>query len=137
MDLNEREFKAFGKSMEYLSIYYGIFLIFWGLIISFISNSSSMTSYIPTFVGLLITIFSSLSLFFPNKKKIYMHIVVLFGVVTALGGFDFLRGLLNGSAFTNFWADLTKIIMLITGSYFVFLCVKSFRFARKIKEETE
>ena len=137
MDLNEREFKAFGKSMEYLSIYYGIFLILWGLIISFISNSSSMTSYIPTFVGLLITIFSSLSLFFPNKKKIYMHMVVLFGLITAIGGLDFLRGLLNGSAFTNFWADLTKIIMLITGSYFVFLCVKSFRFARKIKEETE
>ena len=137
MDLNEREFKAFGKSMEYLSIYYGAFLILWGLIISFISNSSSITSYIPTFVGLLITIFSSLSLFFPNKKKVYMHVVVLFGVITALGGLDFLRGLLNGSAFTNFWADLTKIIMLITGSYFVFLCVKSFRFARKIKEETE
>ena len=137
MDLDEREFKAFGKSMEYLSIYYGIFLILWGLIISFISNSSSMTSYIPTFVGVLITIFSSLSLFFPNKKKIYMHIVVLFGLITAIGGLDFLRGLLNGSAFTNFWADLTKIIMLITGSYFVFLCVKSFRFARKIKEETE
>ena len=137
MDLNEREFKAFGKSMEYLSIYYGIFLILWGLIISFISNSSSITSYIPTFVGLLITIFSSLSLFFPNKKKVYMHIVVLFGLITAIGGLDFLRGLLNGSAFTNFWADLTKIIMLITGSYFVFLCVKSFRFARKIKEQTE
>ena len=137
MDLNEKEFKAFGKSMEYLSIYYGIFLILWGLIISFISNSSSMTSYIPTFIGFLITIFSSLSLFFPNKKKVYMHIVVLFGVITALGGLDFLRGLLNGSAFTNFWADLTKIIMLITGSYFVFLCVESFRFARKIKEETE
>jgi len=137
MDLNEREFKAFGKSMEYLSIYYGIFLILWGLIISFISNSSSMTSYIPTFVGVLITIFSSLSLFFPNKKKVYMHIVVLFGLITAIGGLDFLRGLLNGSAFTNFWADLTKIIMLITGSYFVFLCVKSFRFARKIKEQTE
>ena len=137
MDLNDREFKAFGKSMEYLSIYYGIFLILWGLIISFISNSSSMTSYIPTFIGFLITIFSSLSLFFPNKKKVFMHIVVLFGVITALGGLDFLRGLLNGSAFTNFWADLTKIIMLITGSYFVFLCVESFRFARKIKEETE
>ena len=137
MDLDEREFKAFGKSMEYLSIYYGIFLILWGLIISFISNRSSMTSYIPTFVGVIITIFSSLSLFFPNKKKIYMHIVVLFVLITAIGGLDFLRGLLNGSAFTNFWADLTKIIMLITGSYFVFLCVKSFRFARKIKEETE
>ena len=100
-------------------------------------SNASMPSYIPTFVGALSTIFSSLSLFFPNKKKIYMHIVVLFGLITAIGGLDFLRGLLNGSAFTNFWADLTKIIMLITGSYFVFLCVKSFRFARKIKEETE
>ena len=89
MDLNEKEFKAFGKSMEYLSLYYGIFLIIWGLIISFISSSSSMTSYIPTFVGLLITIFSSLSLFFPDKKKVYMHIVVLFGLITALGGLDF------------------------------------------------
>ena len=56
MDLNDKEFKIFGKSMEYLSLYYGIFLIIWGLIISFISSSSSMTSYIPTFVGLLITI---------------------------------------------------------------------------------
>ena len=74
MDLNEKEFKIFGKSMEYLSLYYGIFLIIWGLIISFISSSSSMTSYIPTFVGLLITIFSSLSLFFPDKKKsLYAH----------------------------------------------------------------
>ena len=137
MDLNEKEFKIFGKSMEYLSLYYGIFLIIWGLIISFISSSSSMTSYIPTFVGLLITIFSSLSLFFPDKKKVYMHIVVLFGLITTLGGLDFFRGLINGSAFTNFWADLTKIIMLITGSYFVYLCVKSFRFARKIKEKAE
>ena len=137
MDLNEKEFKAFGKSMEYLSLYYGIFLIVWGLIISFISSSSSMTSYIPTFVGLLITIFFFLIFIFSQIKKIYMHMVVLFGLITALGGLDFLRGLLNGSAFTNFWADLTKIIMLITGSYFVYLCVKSFRFARKIKEETE
>ena len=135
MDLNDTEFKAFGKNIEYLSLYYGIFLILWGVIVSFLSGSSSMTSYIPSFLGLIITLFSSLTLYFPSKKKIFMHLVVLAGLITALGGLDVFRGLLNGNIFTNFWADLSKIIMLISGTYFVYLCVQSFRFARKIKEQ--
>ena len=135
MDLNDKEFKAFGTKIEFLSLYFGIFLILWGLIISFLSKSTSMTSYIPTYLGLIITFFSYLSLAFPNKKKIYMHIVVVVGLITALGGLDLLRGIFNGSAFTNVWADLSKTIMLITGSYFVYLCIQSFRFARKNKEE--
>ena len=48
-----------------------------------------------------------------------MYIVVLFVLIAALGGSDFLRGLMNRSAFTNFWADLAKVIMLIAGSCFV------------------
>ena len=35
------EFKIFGMSMESLSIGYGLFLIIWGIIISFISGSDS------------------------------------------------------------------------------------------------
>ena len=136
MKLNEKEFKVFGKSIEKVSLNYGIFLILWGLIISFISNSSSMTSYIPSFLGFIISAFSLLSLYFPNRKKIYMHIVVLFGLIVALGGLDFLRGFFSREIFSNFWADLTKIMMLITGGYFVYLCVKSFRFARKMKEDS-
>jgi len=64
-----------------------------------------------------------------------MHLVVILGVVVTFGGLDVLRGLFSGSIFENFWADLTKIIMLISGSYFIFLCVQSFRFARRIKDE--
>ena len=136
MDLNEKEFKAFGKSMEYLSLYYGIFLILWGVLISFFSNSSSMTSYIPSYLGLLISLFSALSIAFPGKKKIYMHIVVLVGLLTALGGLEIVRGIIKGIVFDNAWADLSKIMMLVTGSYFVYLCIQSFRFARKIREES-
>ena len=102
MDLNEKEFKAFGKSMEYLSLYYGIFLIAWGLIINFLSGSSSMTSYIPSYLGLGIFIFSMLSLQFPNKRKIFMHIVVLIGLITLIGGLDLIRGFASGSLFNNF-----------------------------------
>ena len=64
-----------------------------------------------------------------------MHIVVFFILITALGGLDVTRGLTNGNLFSNFWADLTKTIMAFTGSYFIYLCVQSFRFARKNKAE--
>ena len=131
---NTPEFKVAGLTMEKLSIYYGSFLILWGVIISFISGSSSMTSYIPSFLGVPILIFSYLSIKFVSKKKMFMHIVVLFGLIIFLGGLDFIRSLVAGNAFSNFYADLSKIMMLITGLFFTYQCVKSFIHARKMRE---
>lgn len=125
------DFKVFGLSIEYLSIYYGSFLVFWGVIISFVSGSDSLTSFIPSMIGLPILIFSNLSIKFVSRKKLFMHIVVLFGLVAFLGGLDFLRSILSGTAFQNAWADTSKCMMLITGASFVYLCIKSFIFARK------
>ena len=70
---------------------------------------------------------------FNAKKKIYMHIVVLFGLIIFFGGLDFLRSILTGNAFENTWADISKLMMLLTGSFFTFLCIKSFIHARKSK----
>ncbi len=125
------EFKVFGFSIEYLSIIYGTFLLTWGILISFISGSDSFTSYIPSILGLPILIFSLLSLKFTSKKKIFMHIVVLFGLIIFLGGLDFLRSIITGNIFSNLWADMSKLMMLITGLFFVVQCIKSFIFARK------
>ena len=63
-----------------------------------------------------------------------MHLVASFGLVTFLGGLDFVRLTLKGSFFENFWADMSKLMMLITGSIFVYLCFMSFRFARNIRK---
>ena len=131
---NTPEFKVGGLTMEKLSIYYGLFLILWGVIISFISGSSSMTSYIPSFLGIPILIFSYLSIKFVSKKKMFMHIVVLFGLIIFLGGLDFIRSFVTGNAFSNFYADLSKIMMLITGLFFTYQCIKSFIHARKMRE---
>tara|TARA_B100001121_G_C18655217_1_gene606091 strand:- start:563 stop:991 length:429 start_codon:yes stop_codon:yes gene_type:complete len=128
------EFKVAGFTMEKLSIFYGLFLILWGLIVSFISSSSSMTSYIPTILGVPILFFSYLSIKFVSKKKMFMHIVVIFGLIIFLGGLDFIRSLVAGNAFANFYADLSKIMMLITGCFFTYQCIKSFIHARKIRE---
>ena len=131
---NNTEFKVAGLIIEKLSIYYGIFLILWGVVISFISGSESFTSYIPSILGVPILIFSYLSIKFISKKKIFMHIVVLFGLIIAFGGLDFIRSLVSGNAFENIYADLSKVMMLITGLFFTFQCVRSFIHARKMKE---
>jgi hypothetical protein len=130
---NIKEFTFLGKSIESISIIYGIFLIIWGVAVSFISSSNSLTSFIPSIFGLPILLLSILSVKFLNKKKIFMHIVVTFGLIVFIGGLDFSRGLIKGTSFNNMWADTSKLMMLITGLMFTFLCVKSFIFARKNK----
>ena len=125
------EFKVFGLSIEYLSILYGLFLILWGVVVSLISGSNSFTSYIPSIIGLPILIFSYLAIKVENKKKLFMHLVVFFGLIVLLGGLDFFRSLLSESFFQNYWADMSKFVMLISGIFFVYQCVRSFIHARK------
>ena len=129
-----KEFTFLGKSMESVSIIYGIFLIIWGVVVSFISGSNSLTSFIPSIFGLPILLFSFLTVKLPSKKKLFMHIVVSFGLIVFIGGLDFSRGLLKGTSFNNMWVDTSKLMMLITGLLFTFLCIKSFIFARKNKQ---
>tara|TARA_B100001121_G_C18326659_1_gene451308 strand:- start:132 stop:545 length:414 start_codon:yes stop_codon:yes gene_type:complete len=130
-DLNE--FKVYGITIEKFSIIYGLFLIFFGLLVSLISNSESMTSYIPSFLGLPILIFSFVAIKFKNKKKLFMHIVVIFGLLIFFGGLDLIRSLINGNVFQNFWPDFSKFIMLISSIFFNIQCIKSFLHARNNK----
>jgi len=127
------EFRVLGKSMENISIIYGILLIIWGFAVSFISDSNSLTSFIPSFFGIPILLCSLLAISFPTKKKLFMHIVVTFGLLVFIGGLDIIRNILKNNLFDNFYADLSKLMMLITGSIFTFICIKSFIFARKNK----
>tara|TARA_Y100000589_G_C26699907_1_gene445267 strand:+ start:72 stop:482 length:411 start_codon:yes stop_codon:yes gene_type:complete len=133
-EFSNNEFKVLNITIEKLSLYYGFFLIAWGIIVSFVSGSSSATSYIPSFLGFPLVIFSYLAIKFSSKKKLFMHIVVIFGLIIFLGGLDFIRTLISGYAFENFWADISKIMMLLTGLYFLIQCIRSFVFARKNRE---
>tara|TARA_X000000950_G_C13456262_1_gene474043 strand:+ start:25 stop:435 length:411 start_codon:yes stop_codon:yes gene_type:complete len=127
----DKEFRVLSLSIEKFSLFYGGFLILWGVTVSLISESTSLTSFIPSFLGLPLVIFSFLAIKFTSKKKLFMHIVVIFGLVIFLGGLDVIRSLVNGIAFENFWADSSKTVMLLTGLYFLVQCIKSFIFARK------
>ena len=129
----QKEYKFLGLNMQSISVLYGIFLISWGLAVNFVSSSSSYTPLIPSIIGLPILIFSLMAVMFPSKIKLMMHIVVLFGLLVALGGTDIFRSVFTGSFFNLFWADISKLMMLLTGVFFSFLCIQSFRFARRNK----
>ena len=127
-----KEYTFLGLNMEKISILYGAFLIVWGLWVTSVTGSDSMTSFIPSILGIPVITLSLLAIVLPKRKRLLMHIVVIFGLIIFLGGLDFIRNIAN--PFENFWADASKLMMLITGSFFTYLCVKSFIFVRKNKQ---
>ncbi len=129
--MENSKFQFMGHTVEKISIFYGFFLIIFGIFISLISNSNSLTSYIPTFFGIPVLAFGYLSMRYPEKKKLFMHIIVLIGLIIFLGGLDFLRSYPN--FFENFWADISKLSLLISGLIFTCINIQSFVFIRKNK----
>ena len=128
-----KEFTFLGNTMENIAMIYGTFLIVWGIGVTILSDSQSITSLIPSIFGVPIIISSFFAKKCPNKKKLLMHIVVLIGLIIFLGGLDLIRGVMQGSIFTNIWASSSKFMMMISGLVFTVLCIKSFIFNRKNK----
>ena len=132
---DKKEFKFLGFNIIDLCIFYAVFLISWGIIISFMSSSNSFTSYIPSILGFPILFFSLLSKFFTAKQKLFMHIVVFFIALIFIGGLDFLRSFVGQSGMGSVWASSSKFMMLVSGGIFIYLCIMSFRYARQNKGE--
>lgn len=133
--MKKKEFTVMGMTIEVVSILYGIILISWGLVITSLSGSQSSTSLVPTFLGLPILIMAAGAIVIPKLKKVLMHLIVLIGFLIFLGGLDLLRNLFGDNGlFGNNWASLSKLMMLITGLIFSILCVRSFIFIRKNRE---
>lgn len=126
---NTQDFRVFSLSIEFLTTIYGLFMVIWGISISLISGSSSITSMIPAFIGVPLAFIGFLSMIKPTFRKALMHIAVVIGIFAFLGGLDFFRGM-----FTNYYAGLSKLMLLITGFVYIYLCVQSFIFVRRQKK---
>ena len=123
------EFYVFGLTVVNLTILYGFFLVFWGIIISYLSQSNSITSFFPSMLGAPILLSGLLASKFPNKKKIWMHIAVTFGLLCAIGGTRFFMKMSDGLNY----ATLSMLMLFLSGLFYTFICVKSFIHARKNK----
>ena len=126
---NTQDFRVFSLSIEFLTILYGLFMVIWGISISLISGSSSITSMIPALIGVPLAFIGFISMIKPTFRKALMHIAVVIGIIAFLGGLDFFRGMFN-----NYYAGLSKLMLLITGFVYVYFCVQSFIFVRRQKK---
>lgn len=127
------EFRVAGQSIPTITTAYGAFLVLWGIIISQISDSSSITSYFPSMLGAPLLISGILANAMPEKRKLWMHIAATFGLLSALGGTRFFMVMGDGLDY----ASGSMLMLFLTGSGFTFICVKSFIHARKMREASQ
>lgn len=106
---------------------YGAMLVLWGIAVSILSESDSITSYFPSMLGAPILLSGILATRNPEKRKFWMHIAVTFGLLCALGGTRFFMVMSDGLNY----ASSSMLMLLVTGSAYTFLCVRSFIEARK------
>ena len=125
------QFTVAGQSIPTITTGYGGFLVLWGIVITQISGSESLTSYAPSALGLPLLISGIMSNKFPEKRKLWMHIAATFGLLCALGGTRFFMVMSDGLNY----ASGSQLMLLITGSVYTYICVQSFIHARKSREE--
>ena len=113
-----------------VTIGYGAFLIAWGIAVSVLSESNSITSFFPSMLGAPLLVSGVMTLQKPEKKKLWMHIAASFGLLCALGGTRFFMVMGDGLDY----ASGSTLMLLLTGSAYTTVCVRSFIAARKARE---
>lgn len=116
-----------------LTLGYGTFLVLWGVAISILSDSDSITSYFPSFLGLPLMLSGIMTMRMPEKRKLWMHIAATFGLLCAIGGTRFFMVMSDGIDY----ASGSMLMLLLTGTAYTVLCVRSFIAARKAREAAQ
>ena len=116
-----------------LTLGYGAFLIAWGIVVSILSYSTSFTSYIPSMLGAPLALAGVMVMRMPEKRKLWMHIAATFGLLCAIGGTRFFMVMGDGITY----ASGSMLMLLVTGSAYTVVCVRSFIAARKAREAAE
>ena len=125
------QYTVAGQTIPTITSGYGGFLIIWGIVISVVSDSDSITSFFPSLLGIPLLLSGILAAKIPEKRKLWMHIAATFGLLCALGGTRFFMVMSDGINY----ASGSMLMLLITGSVYTYICVQSFRHARMSREE--
>ena len=121
------------NTMPNLTTNYGLLLLSWGLIVTYISGAQSFTSFLPAALGLALLVSGEMAKAPEGNKKLWMHVAVTFGLIGALGGTRFFMVMADGLTY----ASSSMLMMFVTGSAYTALCVRSFIAARKAREAAE
>ena len=128
-------YRFLGRNMPEISIAVGLIFTIWGIVAYIISDMASITAMIPMFVGVPIFTMGLLSQVNPDKRKTFMHISAMFGLLCALGGLRLPMILMDDESSNLLIAS--HAILLTLGGLYTYLCVQSFIWARNQREAAE
>ncbi|MEM6429038.1 MAG: hypothetical protein AAF708_07340 [Deinococcota bacterium] len=124
--------------MSYVSMLTGAILVVVGVVSYVVSQSSSVTALIPSFIGAVFVVLGLLALR-ENLTKHVMHAAAVLSLLAILGSVDgvlpFFQ-LLGGATVDRPAAAVAKVIMLLTCIVFLALAVRSFIEARRARQQT-
>ena len=120
------EFQCCNMSVPKISKIAGGILTAWG-VVAYLLTMTSITAMIPAFMGAPILLMGFLAEKNPEKRKLFMHSSVTFGLLAALGGLRILT-MLSGPYDLAF---ASHAVLLLVGGVYTFICVKSFIWIRK------
>ena len=116
--------------MPNLTLGYGVFLVVWGIAVGLLSTSDSLTRFIPCVPGAGLVVSGVLAKSNPEQRKLWMHVAVVLGLLSALLGTRFFVVMGDGIGY----ASGSMLMLFLTGSAYTALCVRSFIQARKASE---
>ena len=116
--------------MPNLTLGYGVFLVVWGIAVGLLSTSDSLTRFIPCVPGAGLVVSGVLAKSNPDQRKLWMHVAVVLGLLSALLGTRFFMVMGDGLDY----ASGSMLMLFLTGSVYTALCVRSFIQARKASE---
>ena len=127
------EFQCCGLTVPKLSMIVGGIFEVWGIAAYVISDMVSITAMIPTYSGTPILLMGFLSEKMPEKRKLVIHIAVVFGLLSELGGTRLFTSL-GGDYGLAFFSLLMRLSL---GGLYSSGRVKSFVHERKMSDSDE
>lgn len=125
------DFTFLGQTVPRLTMLVGGALVLEGIGFYLGTGMTSFTSLIPAFFGLPLIAMSIMATRQPERSHFWMHIAVVFGLLTFLGGGMGLQGLVTGDLSES---TVAQLLMLVMGGVYTFACIRSFTHARKARE---
>ncbi len=125
------DFTFLGQSIPRLTLLVGGALVVEGLGFYVGTGMTSWTSLIPGIPGILLIAMSIMATRQPERAHFWMHIAVVFGLLTFLGGLMGVKGLVSNDLSAS---TVAQLLMIVIGGVYTFACIRSFTYARKARE---
>jgi len=126
-------FSFFGRSVPDLAKIIGSILVIFGIATYIISDQSSITALIPSFMGAPLLVLGIMSERMPDMRHHLMHACMVLALLMLIMPISMVAMMgIPDSSLTL----ASLVALLVMGSIFMVAGIKSFRHARKLRESS-